>query len=109
MKRIFSKQTYNGYHMISLSDEPDKVLAFGKKGEGKDEEGTIVGDFLEPDKVCQTDSMARRLRPWEPWVYVPSTCQRCPWVYRTPGNEYSCLLFDRDKKISPRALVNGGS
>ena len=105
---MFSRETYNGYYMISLSDEPSTVLLFGKKGAEKDEEGFVVTDVLESDKVCQCDYMARRIRPWEPWLYVPSACQKCPWVYRTPGNEYSCLLFDKDKKVRPSALVNGG-
>ena len=106
MKRIFSKQIYNGYHMISLSDEPNTVLLFGKKGEGRDEQGNIVGEVLEPDKVCQASYMERRLRPWDPWIHVPSVCQKCNWVYRTPGSEYSCLLLDRDKRITPHALVD---
>ena len=107
MSRIFSKNTYNGFHMISLSDEPNTVLLFGKKATTKDTEGFEVSEYMVPDKVCQVDYMARRLRPWEPWLYVPSKCQKCPWVYRTPGNEFSCLLFDKDKRIRPTALVNG--
>jgi len=109
MSRIFSKNTYNGFHMLSLSDEPNTVLLFGKKATTKDTEGFEVAEYVDPEKECRTDYMARRLRPWEPFIYVPSTCQRCRWLYRTPGNEFSCILFDKKKSIRPQALVNGSA
>lgn len=105
MKRIFSRQTYNGYHLVGYTGEPP--LALAKKGEGKDECGTNVGDVLDMADVCRVDSMARRLRPWEPWLFVPSVCQRCEWVYRNPQGEYDCLLCTKAKGINPGALVNG--
>ena len=102
MKRRFSRETYNGYHLVTITGE-DSPLGFFKKSSKKDEFGNlaVVDDYPEcphPGKV--------KFSPWDNWLYVPSNCQSCPWVYRIPtGSDYDCLLKTREK-VNPACLIN---
>lgn len=106
IKRVFSRETYNGYHLVSFKGEgEDGPVGFFKKTGEKDENGFMA----DPDDTPKCPSPGQSMgRPWEPWLYVPSDCQKCIWVYRTPDNEFDCLLL-RKERINPRALVKGGS
>lgn len=100
-KRVFSRETYNGYHLVTFEGD---VLGFFKKSSEKDEFGNLAveGDFPK----CPHPGRGR-FRPWDNWLYVPSDCQSCPWVYRIPtGSDYDCLLMTRDK-VNPACLVKG--
>lgn len=102
-KRIFSRLTYNGYHLLSFTDDPTPV-GFFKKSKDKDEFGSMVieGDYPE----CPEPGKAR-FSPWDNWLYVPSVCQSCVWVYHEPvSSDYDCLLKTK-KKVNPACLVNG--
>ena len=107
MKRIFSKNTYNGYRIVTLSDEPNTGLLLGKPLPEKDEYGFLCdeNDIPKSPNVHEVNVMGR---PWGEFIIVPSLCQKCIWLYQTPGNEYNCLLITKDKRITPRALVKGG-
>ena len=106
MKRIFSKNIYNGYRIITLSDEPGTGLLLGKPLSEKDEYGFLCdeNDIPKCPNVHEVNVMGR---PWGEFIIVPSLCQKCIWLYQTPGNEFDCLLITKDKRISPRALVRG--
>lgn len=104
IKRVFSRETYNGYHLVSFKGEgEDGPVGFFKKTEEKDEFGFVAD--VEDIPKCPSPGYYVGA-PWDPWLYVPSGCQKCPWVYRTPNNESDCLLKTK-KGINPRALVNG--
>jgi len=106
VKRIFSKNIYNGYRIITLSDEPGTGLLLGKPLSEKDEYGFLCdeNDIPKCPNVHEVNVMGR---PWGEFIIVPSLCQKCIWLYQTPGNEFDCLLITKDKRISPRALVRG--
>lgn len=103
-KRVFSKQTYNGYHLVHWSGTGDPTpLGFCKKLKEKDECG-----FMADEDMPQCPSQGRmRWAPWDNWLYVPSDCQGCIWVYRTRDNDYNCLLKTREH-INLHALIKGG-
>jgi len=107
VKRIFSKNTYNGYRIVTLSDEPNTGLLLGKPLPEKDEYGFLCdeNDIPKCPNVHEVNVMGR---PWGEFIIVPSLCQKCIWLYQTPDNEYNCLLITKDKRITPRALVKGG-
>jgi len=100
MKRRFSRHTYNGYHLVTVDGE---ALGFFKKSGEKDECGDRVDENDLP--TCPHPGRAR-FSPWDNWLYVPSDCQECPWVYRIPtGSNFDCLLKTR-QKVNPACLVN---
>lgn len=108
IRRVFSRQTYNGYHIVNYSgdgEDPSPVGFFKKTGE-KDEYGFLadVIDIPECPNRGQVNIMGR---PWGEFIIVPSLCQKCIWVYQTPDNEFDCLLKTRER-ITPRALLRGG-
>jgi len=106
VKRIFSKNIYNGYHIITLSDEPGTGLMLGNPLSEKDEYGFLVDENDSPE--CPNRGQVNTMgRPWGEFIIVPSLCQKCQWAYQTPDNEFDCLLITKDKRISPRALVRG--
>ena len=105
IKRVFSRETYNGYHLVSFKGEgEDGQVGFFKKTAERDEYGTVANTDDMPKCPHPGRTMGR---PWEPFLYVPSDCQKCIWLYHTPGNEFDCLLLTK-AKITPRALVRGG-
>ncbi|MBA7687778.1 hypothetical protein ES703_96251 [subsurface metagenome] len=106
IRRVFSRQTYNGYHLVHFSGEGSDPtpLGFVKKTSEKDECGFIADTDDMPQ--CQHPGQMR-WSPWDNWLYVPSDCQSCIWVYRTRDNNYDCLLKTREK-INPHALQRGG-
>ena len=104
MKRIWSRKTYNGYHLVSLSGDPSPIGLFKKDG-GKDEYGFTADIDKRPR--CPHPEVSTMCRPWGEFIIVPSKCQRCIWLYQTPDNEYDCL-FCTKAKINPSALVTGG-
>jgi len=106
VKRIFSKKTYNGYHIVTLSDEPNTGLLLCKPLSEKDEYGFLADENDIPE--CPNRSVNVMGRPWGEFIIVPSLCQKCQWLYQTPDNEFNCLFITKDKRITPRALVNGG-
>jgi hypothetical protein len=106
MKRVFSKETYNGYHIVGWSGDPSPV-GFFKKLKEKDEYGFLADD-TDQAKCPNRGQVNTMGRPWGEFIIVPSLCQKCPWVYQTPDNEFNCLLLTKDKKIRPSALVKGG-
>jgi len=106
IKRIFSRQTYNGYHLVSFKGEgEDGPVGFFKKLSEKDEYGFMAddGDIPQCPNRGRVNSMGR---PWGEFIYVPSLCQKCIWVYTTKNNEYNCLLLEKEK-INTSALVCG--
>ncbi|MBA7547377.1 hypothetical protein ES705_39796 [subsurface metagenome] len=107
IRRVFSRQTYNGYHLVNYSgeDEDPSPIGFFKKDGGKDEYGFTANADDSPKCPSPGRSMGR---PWDNFLYVPSLCQKCIWLYHTSSNEYDCLFLTREK-INPRALVRGGS
>jgi len=106
MRRIFSKNTYNGYHIVALSDEPSTGLVLGRPSTEKDEYGFLVveGDIPQCPNRGVVNTMGR---PWGEFIIVPSLCQKCIWLYQTPDNEFNCLLMTKDKRIRPHSLVRG--
>lgn len=106
MKRIFSKNTYNGYHIISYSDEPNHGIVFGKTLSKKDEYGFIADEDDIP-RCPNSGKVSTMFRPWGEFIIVPTLCQRCIWCYGNPQGEFDCLLLTKDKKIRPEALVVG--
>ena len=111
-RRVFSRNTYNGYHMVSLDgpeDDSDDVIGFWKKSEEKDEFGFMIDESDSPKCEGEVPSMLKRTRPWEPFLYVPTACQKCIWLYHTPGNEFDCILLSKDKSIRPSALITGSA
>ncbi|MBA7550645.1 hypothetical protein ES705_43166 [subsurface metagenome] len=107
MKRIFSKDTYNGYHIVTLSDEPNTGLLLAKKSGEKDEYGFLANEEDIP-RCPHSGEVSSRFRPWAEFILVPSLCQKCIWLYRTPHSEFNCILLTKDKRIITGALVNGG-
>ncbi len=105
MRRLFSKNTYNGYHIVTLSEEPNTGLLLAKKTSEKDEFGFLADEDDIP-KCPHVGEVSTMGRPWGEFIIVPSLCQRCIWVYQTPDNEFDCILCSKDKRIHPRALVN---
>jgi hypothetical protein len=108
IKRIFSKDTFNGYHLVSLKGEgEDGPVGFYKKLDTKDTYGFMAN--LEDIPKCPNAGMVNIMcRPWGTFVYVPSLCQRCQWLYMTKNaDEYDCLLKTK-AKIKLSALVRGG-
>lgn len=102
-KRRFSRETYNGYHLVTITGD-DSPVGFFKKSREKDEFGNLAveGDYPQ----CPHPGRGR-FTPWDNWLYVPTDCQSCPWVYRIPtGSDYDCLLKTR-QKVNPACLVNG--
>ena len=106
MKRIFSRNTYNGYHIVTLSDEPNTGLVLGNPLKEKDEHGFLLDEDDTP-QCPHSGEVSSRFRPWGEFIIVPSLCQGCKWVYRTPDNNFDCLLLTKDKSIHPGALVRG--
>jgi len=107
IRRVFSRQTYNGYHIVNFSGEGEdsSPIGFFKKTGEKDE----CGFMADPEDTPKCPSTGHSMgRPWDNWLYVPSDCQKCIWVYRTPHNEYDCLLLTRER-INVRALQRGGA
>ena len=101
-RRIFSRKTYNGYHLVTISGD-DSPVGFFKKSSEKDEFGNLA---IEDDQPQCPHPGKSRFTPWDNWLYVPSVCQSCVWVYREPMNmDYDCLLKTR-KKVNPACLVN---
>jgi len=102
IRRVFSKNTYNGYHLVSLRGEGEDPSPIGlfKKSTEKDEHGFLV---LEDQPKCPHPG--RYLGGWDNWLYVYSDCQKCPWVYRTGDSHYKCLLHSKER-IVPGALIN---
>lgn len=109
LRRVFSRQTYNGYHLVHLSGDGEDPTPIGlfKKTEEKDEFGFLADEDDIP-KCPHLGEVNIMGRPWGEFIIVPSLCQKCIWVYRTPANEYDCLLVSK-KRINPSALVRGGS
>lgn len=107
MKRVFSKNTYNGYHIVTLTDEPNTGLLLGKPLTEKDEFGFLL-DEGDVATCPHSGEVNTRGRPWGEFVIVPSLCQKCIWCYVTPRNDYNCLLLTKDKWIRPAALLRGG-
>lgn len=106
MRRIFSKNTYNGYRIVTLSEEPNTGLLLGKPLSEKDEYGFLCNEDDIPK--CPHKEVNVMGRPWGEFIIVPSLCQKCIWLYQTPDNEFNCLLTTKDKRIRPSALVRGG-
>lgn len=105
-RRIFSKQTFNGLHLVRWSNDPSPVGYF-RKLEEKDEYGFLADE--NSMAKCPNSSQVNTMgRPWGEFIIVPSLCQQCPWVYQTPDNEFDCLLKTKDRRIRPSALVRGG-
>jgi hypothetical protein len=101
-KRVFSRETYNGYHLVSLGNDPDP-LGFFKKSKEKDEFGNKV---VEDDLPKCSYTLEFMFSPWDNWLYVPRDCQDCSWVYRIPiSAEFDCLLKTR-QKVNPACLIN---
>lgn len=106
MRRLFSRNTYNGYHIVTLSDEPNTGLLLGKPLPEKDEYGFLLDEDDSPK--CPNRGRVNTMgRPWGEFIIVPSLCQKCQWVYQTPQNDYNCILITKDKSIKPSALVRG--
>lgn len=107
IKRIFSKDTFNGFHLVSLKGEGENgPVGFFHKLDTKDEYGFEADTKDMPKCPAPGYSMGR---PWGTFLYVPSTCQKCIWSYQTKNaDEYDCLLLTR-AKIRPSALIKGGS
>lgn len=107
INRVFSKETYNGYHLVNLSGEGEDPSPIGlfKKTRERDEHGFVADPDDHPKCPSPGHSMGR---PWDNFLYVPSDCQKCIWLYTTkrPG-EYNCLLLTKEK-INPHALIRGG-
>ena len=53
MKRIFSKNTYNGYRIVTLSEEPNTGLLLGKPLTEKDEYGFLCDEDDIPKCPCE--------------------------------------------------------
>jgi len=107
LKRIFSRETYNGYHLVTIKGEGgNSPIGFFKKSQGKDESGNLA---LENDfPLCPHAGKVNTIvRPWGEFIYVPSLCQRCKWLYSRPDSQYDCLLKTR-AHIRVNALVCGG-
>lgn len=101
-ERTFSRQTYNGYHLVSLKHGRDPI-GFFKKSSERDEFGFKVVEDPKDRPQCPRPG---RHGPWGSWLYTPSACQKCPWIYRDPQtSDYDCLLGTK-KKINPACLVN---
>lgn len=105
IKRVFSRETYNGYHLVSLRGEGEDPSPIGlfKKSTKKDEHGFMITEDDQP----KCPHPGRYMGGWDNWLYVYSDCQKCPWVYHTRENTYACLLHTKEK-IIPAALVNQG-
>jgi len=109
IRRVFSRETYNGFYLVSLKGEgedPNPVGLF-KKSTEKDEHGFNITEDDQP-KCPNAGKVNVMARPWGEFIIVPSLCQRCIWVYNTRDNDYDCLLKTKEK-IKPIALVNGGN
>jgi hypothetical protein len=107
IKRRFSRWEYNGYHLVSIVGEgANDMVGLFKKSKEKDEFGFLAVEEDSP-RCPHSDRGAMRGSPWDNWLYVPSVCQSCPWVYRTPESNYDCLLKTREN-VHPGCLVNQG-
>lgn len=109
IRRIFSKNTFNGYHIVSLSGEGEagRGLLLGKPTKEKDETGCYLVDE-EDIPVCPNRGKVNTLaHPWGEFIIVPSLCQRCIWLYQRPDSEYDCMLITKERRIKSEALVNG--
>ncbi len=99
MHRKFSRKTYNGFHLVSIEKEP---VGFFNKLPEKDEFGNMISEQAtcpySGEYSCQIP------HPWSVWLYIHNKCQQCPWIYRTPDNEFDCLLI---AKTTPNRLING--
>ncbi len=103
-RRQYSRETYNGYHLVTVTGD-DSPLGFFKKSKEKDEFGNLP---VEDDRPHCPHPWEGRFGPWDNWLYVPTGCQSCPWVYRIlTGSDYDCLLKTR-QKVSPASLIKGG-
>ncbi len=106
IRRIFSRHTYNGYHLVSYKGEgEDGVVGFFKKLDTKDECGFMADPDTEMPK-CPVPGYSWG-RPWDNYLYVPSGCQKCIWLFTTAATEYDCQLLAKIN-INPRILVRGG-
>lgn len=105
IRRIFSRETYNGYHLVSFKGEgEDGPVGFFKKLPTKDEYGFMADTEDMPQCPHPGHGMGR---PWDNFLYVPSDCQKCCWLYRTPQEmDYDCLLLNK-ANVSPNCLVKG--
>lgn len=63
MRRIFSKNSYNGYRIVTLSEEPNTGLLLGKPLPEKDEYGFLCdeNDIPKCPNVHEVNVMGR---PW---------------------------------------------
>ena len=105
IRRIFSRQTYNGYHRVMLKgDGENDCVGFFKKTDERDEDGQIMADVNDIPKC--PPPQAGGFRPWGEWIIVPQACQKCKWVYQQPDSEFNCLLKSR-ANVKPTALVCG--
>ena len=110
IKRVFSRQTFNGYHIVSLKGEgeDERGLLLGKKSSEIDEDNGCP--LVDEDDIpeCPNKGKVNPIaRPWGEFIYTPSLCQKCIWLYQTPDSEYDCILLSKDKRIKSTALVNG--
>jgi len=109
IRRIFSRNTFNGYHIVSLSggEEGGGGLLLGKPTKEKDETGSYLVDEKDIPVCPNRGKINTMAHPWSEFIIVPTLCQRCIWLYQKPDSEYDCLLITKDKRIRSGALVNG--
>ena len=98
IKRVFSRETFNGYHIISLKGEgeDESGLLLGKKTDEKDESGSYMVDSNDLPTCPHRGEVNTMARPWGEYIIVPSLCQKCIWLYRQPDSEYNCILITMD-------------
>ena len=110
IKRVFSRETFNGYHIVSLKGEGEdgRGLLLGKPSPEIDEEtGCHLVDEDDIPTCPHRGEVNPMARPWGEFIIVPSLCQKCIWCYHTRDNEFDCILMSKDKTIKASALVCG--
>ena len=106
LRRVFSKQTYNGYHLVSLrgaGEDPTPAGLFRKSG-GRVEFGPLPVEDDRPK--CRHPTVNKMGQPWGDFILVPVRCQKCIWVYNTPVNGFNCPLCTK-AKVNIKALIHG--
>ncbi len=101
-RRVFSRKTFNGYHLVRWAGIPgdDEPIGFFKKLDSKDAYG-----FEADENIALCPKPGFYNGPWaDVYLYVSSICQKCIWLQQLPDTDYTCALRARTLEGH---LVNG--